>query len=260
MKRSNVLAMIPDPVTRLLALALLLAASGCTVETGPATSADTLATAPAVLDEPRAARPPARRLAVDSLATEPVVVDTSAMPPAGPTPAQRRATAAGALQTLMDRAQSADAETLVRVADATDAQLAALPDRSPRVDSLRQSIRRAAQRGDRAAVALAAARTSRALAASQPPGDPARLRADAQMVAALASSPSPDWRALRTASEALAARWQEAQEGVADPAVRDALASAVAGVEAGSETQNAALSRLGADVVVRWASPVPAER
>ncbi len=226
-------------MTRLLVLFLIVA--GCQVETG-GTSGD----APLDTTSARVVTPPLR----DRADTFTVVTgaDSAALRPSGPTVAAQQGAAEGALLDVVSRAPDADAQTLARVVGAADAQVGALQPRSPSLDSLRRVVRSAAQRGDRAGVAVAAARAYRVLTASRPDADPARLRADALVVSALARSPLPDWRALRASASALAQRWEASRARVTDAGVQDAMSQAVSGIESGAESQNADVVRLGAGV------------
>lgn len=234
------------------ALALLAAAgivAGCQIETGTASgdlAPDTLAA--------RVVTPPQRDLA-DTLAVA-VPADPGVLP-ARPTAATDRDAAADALLDLVDRAPNADGRTLARVTGATEAQLGALRSPPPALDSLRRVTRSAAQRGDRAAVAVSAARAYQLLAASRPDGDPSRLRGDALVVSALAAAPLPDWRALQAGAAELSERWSEVRSRVSDTGVRDAMTRAVDGVASGVGGQDVAAVRLGAGVVVDLAGSLP---
>ena len=246
-----------DP--RLFVLFALLIV-GCQVETGPSAAIsppDTVSTAPE--------RPATRRAAVPRPDTARAVLDaTRAVRPQRLSPearAQRRAAALVAFHDLADRADGADAQALTRALDLTDERVAALvpEDRVSALDSLRASARAADRRGDRAGVALAAARGYRALASGLADGDPARLRSDGLVLAALARQPLPDWRAIQAASDALSARWSRDARRIEADGVQDALAAAVAGVRSGAEGQNVGVVRLGAEVVVDLAGAVTAQ-
>lgn len=236
---------------RFFVLSALLIA-GCQVETGPSaaiSSPDTVSTVPE-RSAPRRATPPRPDTARAVRDTTRAVRQPERLSPEAR--AQRRAAALVAFQDLADRADDADAQALTRALDLTDERVAALApeDRAPTLDSLRASARAADRRGDRAGVALAAARGYRALSSGLPDGDPARLRSDGLVLAALARQPLPDWRAIQAASGALGARWGRDARRVEADGVQDALAAAVSGVRTGAEEQNAAVVRLGAEVVV----------
>ena len=166
-----------------------------------------------------------------------------------PTAAMQQDAAADALFGLARRAPTVDAQTLARVTGAAEAQLGALRSRPPALDSLRRVVRSAAQRGDRAGVAIAAARAYQALADARPDGDPSQLRADALVVSALAAAPLPDWRALQAGADRLSERWGRHRARIADGGLRDAMTQAVAGVASGAEGQNVEAVRLVTAVV-----------
>lgn len=240
-----------------IALAALLTVAGCRVETGPPESnpADTYSvetlSEPSAPDPSREARTRRTVDPSDTLAA-PTPSDSTRARSARADSARasaRRDQAMAALLDLAERADGADAQALARGAQAVENRLA-LVERSVALDSLRQAIRTTASRGDRANVALQSARAYRLLSETSPAGSPTALRADALVVSALARAPLPDWRQVERAAADLARQWGGKEARVQDVAVRGALAESVAAVTAGANSQNAALVRLGASVVV----------
>ena len=198
------------------ALVVLLALSACAVETEPP--------APDLEDEVVTTRPVPEPQTVAPRAPEDTV-GLEAVPPAPDLE--------DTLARLVEQASEPGARGLsALVADARDVARRS-PD-STRADSLLAGALEAAQRGDRAAVALAAAQAHGALEADS-------VRSAALVVLARASAPAPDWAALRRDAAAL----DRALAGRAGP-----LAVAARGAVAGSELEDAFAVRLAAEVVI----------
>lgn len=168
-----------------------------------------------------------------------------------------RLAARAALLDLVERSGDGDAQALSRALAQVNDRLGDLPDRPAALDSLRRAARAAERRGDRPALALAAAEAHHALAEDGTEAE--RLQSLALLLDARTRSALPDWAAVREDARALRAAWERQAPRVDDDGLHDALAAAVRGAEAGAETQNAPLVRLGAEVVADLAVSRPAD-
>ncbi|WP_412061035.1 hypothetical protein [Rubrivirga sp. IMCC45206] len=230
---------------RLVLAVALLAAAGCQIETSPPGAAGPPDSLAAPRDTARA-NTNATQTARTRRTARP---DTTTPTRPAPDPDSLREAARDAFEAAVATADTGDGRAVARAVTAASAQarrLAAPPDS---LAAFVQAARAAAQRGDRPALALAAARAHQTLSAASPPGSPARVASLALVLDAHARAALPDWQAIATAADALAQAWADWSGPALAVGTRDAMARAVAGVESGAQTQNAPLVRLGAAVV-----------